>query len=258
MQQLTLRLYVMGGVVPDPLPEISVIVPTRNEAQNIPAFLESLPATVELIVVDASTDGTDALIRHLRPTRTRIIRSHARIAEARQLGAQAAHGRWLVFSDADVRFAPDYFDQLARAIHADACYGPKYATPAYPRYSQLFNAGQRALDRLGIAAASGSNMVIRRTALRAVGGFRRDLLVNEDTELMLRMRRRGFRVQYVQQLAVHALDDRRLDRGVARKLLHSLSRNLVILINLYIPLPQRWLRHDWGYWTLPDAHRTDL
>jgi glycosyltransferase involved in cell wall biosynthesis len=244
--------------VPVKLEEISVIVPTRNEAHNIPHLLASLHPSVELIVVDASSDGTPAIVERLRPERTRIIRSEAKIAPARQIGAQAARGRWLIFSDADVRFEPGYFERLAMMGEAAAFYGPKYATGAHPYYSQFFNAGQRAIHRLGIPAASGSNMGLRREVFASIGGFRLDLPVNEDTEIMMRARRHGYDVAYVRALAVRSFDDRRLRLGVIRKLAHTVVRNLLLLINLYIPLPQRWLRHDWGYWSKRHAHRSDL
>ncbi len=235
-----------------------MIVPTRNERHNISRFLQSLHPGVELIVVDASDDGTDKVITKLRPQRTRVLRSPAHIAQARQIGAEAASGQWFIFSDADVRFEPGYWEYVVAAPIGDAFYGPKYATGAHQRYSQCFNAAQRMSHRLGIPAASGSNMGVRRDVFMRVGGFRVDLPVNEDTELMMRVRRHGFHVAYVRNVAVRSLDDRRLDRGVARKLIHTLSRNLLLLINLYLPLPRRWLRHDWGYWRTTHARRPDL
>lgn len=241
------------------LSDISVIIPTRNEAHNIGACLATLPDEIELVVVDASDDGTDRIILQHRPERTRIIRSRARIALARELGAQTASGRWFVFSDADVAFEPGYFTHLVHHLPpgADAYYGPKHATAAYPRYSQFFNASQRAIHAFGIPAASGSNMGIRRDVFHRAGGFRLDLPVNEDTELMMRVSRRGFRVVYVPELAVRSLDDRRLDGGVVLKTLHSLSRNMLLFCNLSLPLPRRWLNHDWGYWRISHANRTD-
>lgn len=89
---------------------ISVIIPTRNEIQHIRTFLAAIPAAVELIVVDASDDATPDMIAALRPNNTQIIRSGIHIAAARQLGAAAATGDWLLFSDADVCFEPGYFD----------------------------------------------------------------------------------------------------------------------------------------------------
>lgn len=227
---------------------VSVIIPTRNEAARIGAFLASLPPEVELVVVDASDDTTPDLIHALRPERTQVIRSPARIAAARQIGAGYARGEWLLFSDADVRFAPDYFTRVATCLYGDAFYGAKYATVSHPVYSRFFLDGQRILDRIGFPAASGSNMAVRRAAFEAVGGFRLDLPVNEDTELLLRMAYQDYQIAFLPELAVYSLDDRRLERGSIRKMLHSLARCMLIALNLRVPVPQRLLRHDWGYW----------
>ncbi len=230
------------------LQTLSVVIPTRNEAALIDRFLASLPEAIELVVVDASDDETPAIIERIRPQNTRIIRSSAGIAEAREIGAAAASGEWLIFSDADVYFAPGYFERFIRYRDADAVYGPKYATPDYSWYSSVFVAGQHLAHRLGFPAASGSNMAVRRQVLGAVGGFRCDLPVNEDSELFLRLAHRGHRVCFAPDLAVYSLDDRRLKRGAARKLLHSITRCALIALGMRIPLPQRLLRHDWGYW----------
>jgi glycosyltransferase involved in cell wall biosynthesis len=247
-----------GSGVTQQISRISVIVPTRNERNNVPHFLPSLHAHVELVVVDGSSDGTDQMIRKIRPHNTVVLRSDARIAQARQIGAEAASGDWLVFTDADVRFEPGYFGTLAALDDVIAFYGPKYATAQFSGYNRIFNAGQRLIHRLGIPAASGSNMGIRRDVFLRVGGFRLDLPVNEDTELMMRVQRRGIAVTYVRGLAVRSLDDRRLHRGVTRKVLHGLARNALLWLNLYVPIPKRWLRHDWGYWREAHARRADI
>ena len=230
------------------LTRVSVIIPTRNEAARVPAMLQGLPPAVELVVVDASDDGTDRLVEALRPERTRVIRSTARIAAARQIGAREASGSWLLFSDADVRFEPGFFDRLPRRLVGDAFYGPKRATTRHRLHGAAFIGAQRLLHAAGIPAASGSNMAVRRSVFEAVGGFREELPVNEDTELMMRIAYRGHRVEYCRELAVDSLDDRRLDRGVTLKSLHSLSRGLLLWMNLRRALPAAWLEHDWGYW----------
>jgi glycosyltransferase involved in cell wall biosynthesis len=228
--------------------DVSLIVPTKDERDHLPAFLASVPDAVELVIVDASRDGTDVLAEELRPARTRVIRSPSGIAGARQIGARSAAGRVLLFSDVDVAFEPGYWDALPAVLGADAFYGPKRTTAAYPRYGRAFVTAQGLLHRLGIPAASGSNMAVRRDVFDAVGGFRQDLPVNEDTELMMRVARRGYRVLWRPELAVRSLDDRRLRAGVVFKSAHSLTRGLLLLAEHRLGLPRRWLAHDWGYW----------
>jgi glycosyltransferase involved in cell wall biosynthesis len=230
------------------LERVTVIIPTRNEAERIGQFLASLPPALQLIVVDASDDATPEVVQHIRPHATRVIRSPTRIATARQIGAAAAQTEWLLFSDADVRFEAGYFDRIGAYLHHDAFYGPKYATASHPFYTRCFISGQQWCDRLGFPAASGSNMAIQRHVFDALGGFRLDLPVNEDSELFLRLAHRGFSSHYAADLGVHSIDDRRLDRGSLRKMLHSALRGALIAAGFRVPLPQRLLRHDWGYW----------
>lgn len=214
----------------------------------MPAFLASLPPEVELVVVDASDDGTAEIIESVRPENTVVIPSRAGLVSARQLGAEAAAGEWLLFTDADVRFDPSYFPALAtRPVTGGAFYGIK-CEASHPRYSWLFRQAQTVLHWSGIPAASGSNMGIRRQVFREVGGFRTDLTVNEDTELMMRVARAGHAVERRPDLVVHSIDARRLTRGATRKAAHSIARGAVLFLDLHVRVPESWLSGDWGYW----------
>lgn len=192
------------------LQDLTVVVPTRNEAHNIRALLHSLPASLSLIVVDASDDETPNIITTLRPAHTIVIQHPGTVTEARQIGAMAARTPWLLFTDADVIFAADYFDRLPAHSHADLIYGPKLSTDAFIRYYRWFTRGQRLLHFLGFPAASGSNLLVSRQAFLAVGGFDLRLTCNEDTELSWRVKRAGYRVTFANDLIVYARDHRRL------------------------------------------------
>jgi len=231
---------------------ISVIVPTKNETRNIPFLLASLPREVQLVVCDASTDGTAALVEGLRPANTLILDTRGTIAEARQQGASASTGDLLVFSDADVEFDASYFDRLADSAGWDGVCGAKLSRELFLRdYTTMLRAQQIVYRRFGIVAASGSNMAITREAFMTIGGFRPNLRCNEDTELFLRGGRRGLRLRFDGGLIVWARDHRRLYRGRIRKIAHSLVRNCL----LYFMCCRRTLPHlledDWGYWRHP-------
>jgi glycosyltransferase involved in cell wall biosynthesis len=232
--------------------DLTVVLPTRNEAHNIRAFLASLPAAMNLIVVDASADETPELIRATRPARTTVLRCPGNVAVARQIGAQAARTPWLLFTDADVTFPAGYFERLLQHTGCDALYGAKLSRDAYDWYYRWFTRGQQLAHTLGIAAVSGSNLMVSATAFKAVGGFDCELSCNEDSELGWRLQRRGFRVRYDSRLAVFARDHRRLRRGVVAKTVHTLARCTLLYLGL---LPRRWRRRDWGYWSpQPEEH----
>lgn len=233
--------------------DVAVIAPTRNERDNVAPFLASLPADVQLIVVDASDDDTAARILALRPQRTHVERFPGNIPVARQRGAQLADRRWLLFTDVDVVFDPGYFDRLRdldAPVDCAGIVGTKRTRDRFRLYYALFTLGQRLCSWAGIPAATGSNMLMRRDALLACGGFDPSLSVNEDSEAMWRCQRAGHRVQFAAELAVFARDHRRLERGVLRKFAHSIARCVVLYLDI---LPARWKAADWGYWESPPA-----
>jgi glycosyltransferase involved in cell wall biosynthesis len=245
-----------GGVIVGDwrLDQVTIILPTRNEENNIGAFCRSLPQSVWLIVVDDSDDRTPDLVRRDRPERTRIVCEQSNVVEARQIGARLAQTEWLVFADADVVFAPDYWEHLMCALTRDAgtgrgcdvLYGTKLSRDDYQGYYRRFRWGQGFSHWLGIPAASGSNLVIRRGVFWASGGFDLGLTVNEDSEIAWRLKREGYTVCFDRELIVYARDHRRLRQGTLRKNAHSIVRCLLLYAGL---MPERWRSRDWGYWS---------
>jgi glycosyltransferase involved in cell wall biosynthesis len=234
------------------LDQVTIIVPTKNEAKNIAAFLKSIPLTVELIVVDASDDETPQIISALRSKQTRVIRDQSNIARARQIGGERAETPWLLFTDADVLFSRDYFDKLSTHPIGDVLYGPKLSLDDHARYYRFIARAQHLSDRLGIPAASGSNLLISRAAFQRSGGFDLRLSCNEDSEIAWRIKRLGLRVAFAPGLVVYARDHRRLQRGTLRKTVHSIARCSLLYFNL---MPDRCRSRDWGYWS--EHHSTD-
>lgn len=236
------------------LDEITVIVPTRNEVDNMPAFLGSLPAEVHLIIVDDSTDATPDLIEALRTENTTVLRRAANVTEARQIGGEAAETDWLLFTDADIIFDAPYFRRVAPYDRYDVVYGPKLSRDAYAAYYRRMARGQAVMDRLGIPAASGSNLLISRRAFEGCGGYDLSLTCNEDSEIAWRIARRGYAVHYAPDLVVYARDHRRLKRGTMRKTIHSVARCTLLYTGL---MPRRWRVGDWGYWQSTDRERRE-
>lgn len=228
--------------------DITVILPTKNETKNIRQFLAAVPDEVAMVVVDASTDDTAAVTQRVRPNNTTVVASVSNIPVARQLGSVEAQTPWLLFTDADVSFADDYFERL-EAIELgpnDAgIVGTKSTVKEYDTYYRWFCRGQRALDLLGIPAATGSNMLVRADALREIGGFDSELSVNEDTELMFRVKKSNYAVRFEPSLVVKSFDQRRLEAGLARKIVHGAVRNSALYLGIF---NKQLRKSDWGYW----------
>ena len=112
-------------------PIVSVIVPTRNESGNVVpllALLEGVLAQqdVEIIFVDDSDDGTDAVVREMVPADNRdIVLIHRErqqrtggLGGAVVAGLRAACAPWACVMDADLQHPPaliaDLFDRAER------------------------------------------------------------------------------------------------------------------------------------------------
>ena len=82
---------------------VSVVIPTLNEAENLPHVLPRLPAGLyEVILVDGhSTDGTIEVARRLRPDVRVVTQSGRGKGNALAAGFAAATGDIFVMLDAD-------------------------------------------------------------------------------------------------------------------------------------------------------------
>ena len=106
-----------GHVSPD-WPRVSVIVPTLNEARNLPYVFAELPDDLhEVIVVDGfSTDGTPDVARSLRPDVKVVNQQERGKGDALRCGFEAATGEILVMLDADGSADPAEIPAFVRAL----------------------------------------------------------------------------------------------------------------------------------------------
>jgi glycosyltransferase involved in cell wall biosynthesis len=110
--------------------DVSVLVPAKDEAENLPLFMEQAaiafagsPHTYEVVVIDdGSVDQTWAVLQRLAEQYPflRLARHRARrgIADSLRTGYLAARGEVLVFYPADLQFKPEDIPRLVAPILA--------------------------------------------------------------------------------------------------------------------------------------------
>ena len=119
-----------GAIRPGESIDVSVLVPAKDEAENLPLFMEQAaaafagsPTSFEVIVIDdGSEDDTAAVLARLeqRYDFLRVERHRVRrgIADALRTGYLASRGRVLVFYPADLQFKPEDIPRLTAPILA--------------------------------------------------------------------------------------------------------------------------------------------
>lgn len=170
--------------------KVSIIVPAFNEERELAGSLRSIRAaaaawerrgwTTELVVCDNnSTDRTAHIAREAGATV--VFEPVNQISRARNTGAAAATGEWLVFIDADSHPSPELFDDVAAAIESGRVLGGGCKV-----VFDTTHAGVRAAAAFWYALsralwwAAGSFVFCRRDAFRALGGFTLELYATEE------------------------------------------------------------------------------
>lgn len=102
-------------------PTVTVVLPVRNEARNLPHVAKRLPPIDELVVIDGgSEDGTADVARTLWPTATVISQTRIGKGNALACGFEAATGDIVVMIDGDGSTDPAEIPKFVDALLAGA------------------------------------------------------------------------------------------------------------------------------------------
>ena len=200
-------------------PEVSVIVPARNEEACLADCLRSLAAQegagYEVIVVDDhSSDRTAEIAESFC---VRVITADPLPAgwsgkcNAAWTGAKKAKGKWLLFTDADTRHTPDSIESGVR--EAERCgagllsYSPKQEVSGFWERALLpvifaelattYRPKDVSDPSSPAAAANGQYLLIRRDVYETIGGHAAvATAILEDVALAKRAKQADYRLQF--------------------------------------------------------------
>jgi glycosyltransferase involved in cell wall biosynthesis len=242
---------------PEQLIELTVIIPARNEEQNLPACLQSLVTQSEdifqlgrdwelIVVDDQSTDRTTEIARSFSGVTlleaAKLEKGWTGKNNAIWTAARKARGRWLLFTDADTIHEQG---DLHRAIHEATrhkvgvlSYSPRQLVTGFAQrtlmplvFSELALAYPPAKvsdPNQRVAAANGQFLLVEREAYRRLGGHPSVAdRVLEDVEFAFVAKRRkvGLRFRY----APDALSTRMYRTTSA--MMEGWTKNLALLFN---------------------------
>jgi hypothetical protein len=194
-----------GVSVPAPL--VSIVIPTRNYAdyvvQAIRSGLLQGYQPIEIVVVDdGSSDDTPAVLREFEGAIQVVRLEGLGVSAARNAGLARARGEYVVCLDADdLLVSGGLAAQVARFERhpdIDAVFGEWYTYDVQAGTigrNHSFLKDDDALPHLlrTNIVATPSAMMLRRTAVSALGGFDTSLSFAADWEMWLRLAKQGGR-----------------------------------------------------------------
>lgn len=183
-------------------PLISVVIPAYNCQATIVETLHSVfrqtYSAIEVIVVDdGSNDGTLNLLKGFQDSRLHVVtQANAGVSASRNRGMNLAKGDFVAFLDSDDLWLPKKLSEQMTALQNTPEAAVAYSWTDYIDQSGAFlrkgyycnfsgNVYRRLL--LGSFLESGSNPLIRLSALKTVGGFDESLRTCEDWDLWIRL-----------------------------------------------------------------------
>jgi glycosyltransferase involved in cell wall biosynthesis len=189
-------------------PDVSIVIPARNEERYIRAALTSVTAQtwpvslLEAVVVDnGSTDSTREVVQAFMAAEpylaVRLVDEPAHgVARAKNRGASVARGRWLIFLDADSRMAPDLVERVmlrSRQGH------PAGSVRVVADSHDIFDRAFFSLIEFGkvLFGLRAQMFYCERELFRQCGGFDEQLQLAEDLEFLGRLQRAGVAVCHV-------------------------------------------------------------
>ncbi len=197
---------------------VSIVICTYNREVFLEEALESLqrqtaaPELFEVIVVNNnSTDRTQVIAERFAracPNFRVLAEPRVGLSHARNRGWRMAQADWVAYMDDDAVAYPDFVEHMVATTREQDwdCFGgvflPVYKDPKPVWYLDEYNANE---DKLAAAGplpdhlfAEGMNVVFRKSALEAVGGFSptvgmtgKRVAYGEETLVQRRIRQRG-------------------------------------------------------------------
>ena len=184
------------------MPLISVVIPAYNASKTIQETIESVLnqtfTDFELIVInDGSQDSTLNVVDCIKDPRLRVFSyPNAGVSASRNRGLAKAASEYVSFLDSDDLWTPDKLEAQLQALQANPQAAVAYSWTDYiDEFGQFLYPGNHPTVIGNVYSEllvndfleNGSNPLIRREALREVGGFDESLFGPEDWELFIRL-----------------------------------------------------------------------
>jgi glycosyltransferase involved in cell wall biosynthesis len=241
------------------MPEVSVVIPTRDRSRLLALTLHSVRwqrgVDLEVVVVDdGSADDTAEVVAALADPRVRLVRHDTPmgVSAARNRGIAEAKGSWVAFLDDDDLWAPDKLARQLQAAHRTGRAWVYTGEVSIDEHLRILDGAppappEQVLARIGrhnAVPAGASNVLIHTDALARAGNFDIGLRNNEDWDMWIRLAKLGIPAWVCRPLV--AL---RVHPGNASQDLERMLQELDVIERRYRIPVDRAAHYRWAAWS---------
>jgi glycosyltransferase involved in cell wall biosynthesis len=188
----------------DHRPFFSVIIPTLNEEKYLPRLLRNLSSQYyrdfEVIVVDGSS--ADQTVSQAKSFVSKLplqilVSAKSNVSNQRNLGAEKAAGKYLLFMDADVQIPPYYLTGSFYRIlqHKPDAFThwcvPDIEKPGNVLFARMYNFSLETGKKIAFESTFGAMFGCKREIFLKMGGFDAKIKFAEDRNFVQKVVRAG-------------------------------------------------------------------
>lgn len=214
---------------------ISIIIPTLNAGKHLENLLPSLEKqtykTFEVIINDdvKTKDDTKELLKKFdKKIRLRHLQENISMAQGRKSASVSAKGEYLLHLDADMKLAHRVLEQCIKKIReSDALVIPEIS------YGKGFWARVKIFERsmyIGDDTIESARF-FKTSVYKSVGGHNEKMVLSEDKDLDLRVRKSGFNVGRISEPIYHNEGDFSILNDLKKKFFYGRTASILMLAN---------------------------
>ncbi len=176
-------------------PLVSVVIPARDEARELPVLLDhlaALPGRFEVVLADCGSVDATRTIAAQHPVGAKVVETPGGRAVALNAAARVSTGDLILFLHADSRLPQGAYATLVATMRGrPAVVGGNFALrfDGGDRFSSLLGAVYAVQRRLGVYYGD-SSIWVRRETFERLGGYR-ELPIMDDYDFVRRLERLG-------------------------------------------------------------------
>jgi len=183
-------------------PSVSVIIPVYNGektiAETIKSVLNQTFSDFELIIInDGSTDGTEQVVSNFSDKRIKLINiKNSGPSAARNKGIEEAKGEYVSFIDSDDLWSQDKIEKQLDKLINNMEYGVAYSWTIFIDENSKYIHPLKKVDYQGNVSekiikgnfvGSGSNILVKKEAVKSIGYYCISLRYGEDWDYLIRL-----------------------------------------------------------------------